>query len=134
MKFSVRATSSFNYVKLTSKLLPQFLGGITWSVFAQASVNRVLSPSSVVGNKGTQKKISMGVSSGDLGGRQQNICRPTKQKSLGNSFEISRTFPKIVLLLLQRISLSKNLTHKRRFLIRTPFCDTNLFTPTRLHR
>jgi hypothetical protein len=54
---------------------------ISWLVFAQASLIRVLSSCSVVGSGGQtlsftklHKKRSIGVRSGDLGHRQQNAC------------------------------------------------------------
>lgn len=57
---------------------------------------------------------------------------PTKNRYVALS--ISHAYPKIVLVLLQRISLNKNITYKTPFLTRTPFCDTNRYLPIRLRR
>jgi hypothetical protein len=57
---------------------------------------------------------------------------PTKNCYVALS--ISRAYSKFVLVLLQRISLNKNITYKTPFLTRTPLCDTNLYLSIRLRR
>jgi len=57
---------------------------------------------------------------------------PTKNRYDALSF--SPAYPKFGLVLLQRISLNKNVTYKTPFLTRTPSCDTNLYLSIRLRR
>jgi hypothetical protein len=92
-----------------------------------------LSPSSVASKEGTYKKISVRVSSGNLGGRKKKTCSGLPTKNRYVTLSVSRAYLRIVFLSSQRISLNKT-TYKTTFLTRTPFCDTNLFLPIRLHR